>query len=664
MEALSLYNQIADQFSNTPDWLQYRLALALELAGRLDEAVRQFEFAANHCEDSRYFAPCRIGEARVWLRLGKPAKAATILAELVLISGKSDVVSPQATGYLTHLLGIALARCSSPKHDSMLDPDALAHPVIVLDVSTELLWPEKLRTNQDRAAESTANTRSMQEFQHVGPGPLQFVVSYRALATPAYSIWSNVAERTGIKINWSERAEEIARSEVLNVEVRHLSLRPFLTALANRNGLFWRCQDEQLTLRSKAELPAEAKSKSELAHARDLLHESTLSYPDHYLCEVSLLEAAIADTYLGDRLEATAVFERFSKRYPSSPNRDVAYFNLAKLELQQAEPAIAIDNFYRVADVEPSSPLAAPSYVLAGAALLEAGKIEKAIFPLSRAAALADDNTCASYAAAKLALAYLLADKPSAANHVLRTYRDFIVASPARRYAAFLDSLALYRAAPAPSRRPYHRSRLLSALVGLESDCDTFGTPERVLMVEAYEQLGLLEKAARLAKATLECKPADTYCARLILPIVRYYRLLGNLDDATRLLKDMSGTLEPAVRDRVLLQLAQLALHTGRWQQSIALCLQVVASSDPSVRTSALKLLGRTFEQVGEYRLAALCYAGRLRELHKMLDMQRNIPTFTNTRLQRATSNAPASISALIWPKSTSSETVSSTVKK
>jgi tetratricopeptide (TPR) repeat protein len=315
------------------------------------------------------------------------------------------------------------------------------------------------------------------------------------------------------------------------------------------------------------------------------------------------------------------VVERFSDRYPGSINRDVAYFNLAKVALKAGDTAVAVDGFYRVVDVEPSSPLAAPAYVLAGATLLESGEVAKCIFPLRRAAALAADDRYIAYAAAKLAVAYLLDGKPRAANLVLRNHRNSIVNSPARTYAAFLDSFALLQATPAPMRRPYHNYRLLSALLALDTGFSALGTPERVLMAEAYERLGLSERAAKVASAALEGKPAHAYLPRLILPMLHHYRNIADLESATNLLAQVGESLDAQVYDLAVLELAEIAATKRQWQRSIALCLQLLRKPHARARTKALKLLGRAFEQLGEYRLAALCYAGRVDDLQRLLQL-------------------------------------------
>jgi len=618
-EALLIYEQLRSNFNRPPEWLQFRVALALELDGRLDDAVKLLQYTAHNCRQLHYYGACRIAEARVWLKLNQPHRAIKILSEIVLNLAQNKLVPPMMRADALHLLGVAVARTLQPKYDDMLKPDSVANPQIVLNLTRDLEWAKPAQESEESSPPSDSSPGDTLEVRKMGPGPLQFAVSSRFSNKTVSHVLQQLGRAADLQLKLSPKAQQRCDHQVVTVHVRDMPLTHFLFALSQFAEFVLLTDGNIISLAAASDLAPAKVRQLRLKQTRDFLRDVTLSSPGHYLSHVSYIEAANLELELGRLKQAVNSLEQFERLYKVRDNRDVTYFNLAKALLASGEIEEATEYFYRVIDDNPASELAIPAYVLAGAALLEQGKLDRAPFPLRRALALSTHPRYTAYAAAKLALVYLIKDNPLAAGQVLQEHREYISNSEVETYCAFLGAYATFLGTPPPLLLPKHRSRLLSSLIQLEAAQLRLGTPERVLVTEAYERLGLSEKAAAYALPAVKKHLPAVYLARLVPPLVRHYRQVGDLPAAWSMLQETSAQLEGPVRTRLLLELARIAYEAQRWNDSIAICLDLMTSTDAKTAKEALLLLGKTFEQLGNYRLAALCYAGRVNELRKLI---------------------------------------------
>ena len=82
--AIAAYQPLSEGVGPLGDAAKYRLALCNEGQGRYDQAISIYREVASRNASARIVAAASLGQARVWVRMRKPAEAKRLLCDLVL----------------------------------------------------------------------------------------------------------------------------------------------------------------------------------------------------------------------------------------------------------------------------------------------------------------------------------------------------------------------------------------------------------------------------------------------------------------------------------------------------------------------------------------------------------------------------------------------------
>ncbi|MDA1012926.1 MAG: tetratricopeptide repeat protein [Planctomycetota bacterium] len=233
---------------------------------------------------------------------------------------------------------------------------------------------------------------------------------------------------------------------------------------------------------------------------------------------------------------------------PSLGTTAVAKFNLGVAYKWLGESELAIKAFEDVGDSAPAHRLAAHAFLLVGRELLNAGKFNEAVNPLSRAATSRGNDSVSVAASVYAGIAYLMMSSPQLGNpqdfrmlttvlresrdafsfgvsdqlHTLETERqavdeaykqaedDEVKQQKAERFAAiekemdgltqqlkylnaaaFINSYARFLTMQSTAERRREGEHVLNGILALGDDLDWMGTAGILLIGKAYRHLGL-----------------------------------------------------------------------------------------------------------------------------------------------------------------------------
>jgi tetratricopeptide (TPR) repeat protein len=605
-EALAIYQPSGEtEPLLLPPALRYRLALCLEGLGRPEAALSAYRSVAGQQEDSVLAAAAQLGQARVYLRLKRSSEGRDLLWDLLLKSASPTLRDEPMVADVRYLLALAASADASAQRKQNQDMvsfkvedwtierflDCVALPK---DVKQAPSAEERLQVSRfGRRSEDTLITACIRE-------------------TGVVELLDHLAQQSGLRAQWTERARQhlLGRTTVINIE--RFPLVDLLYGLGERFGLLWEFQNEIVQFSSEEESsPAElARYRATIAKRR--LRDAVLANPTHPLASAAYLELGNTECAHGNWHEAIAWYERIVREFPQSPVGLEAHYNLGLAQAKLGDLDAARNAYYWVADQAPGHPLAAAAYLHIGRLYLENDEPAQALRPLRRAVAGSTATSGNMVAVLTLAAAYLLTNNPRAAHASLLEARTQITQEPYRPWAAFLDSLARYRAIGDRRLAEREGSEVLAALLLLRDDVDLEPLGS-LLMGEAYSQLGMTDQMVAVYEKALP-GVRGPLAAQMAYALAEYGVAQDNRERARQLYETVITAQNSKWTPRAQQRLAEMALQDKQLAKCLDLCRELLLNQDKVTRSSALQLMGRAFEQRGDHRQAARCFAGQTPE--------------------------------------------------
>jgi tetratricopeptide (TPR) repeat protein len=334
-----------------------------------------------------------------------------------------------------------------------------------------------------------------------------------------------------------------------------------------------------------------------------------VTYPDHPLIAAAYLEMGNLEAAAGKWPEAVNWYERLLRDLPRSAAATEAYYNLGLARQQLGEGEAARNSFYWVVDRAPGHRLTPLAYLHVGRLHLEEGDAQGAVRPLRRAVTPMPGWGTRAAAALLLAAASLLSDNPRAAHATLVEFREEFGQEPYRGVAAFLDALACYRAVPDPGRAARQAQDLLTALLALKED-PVLGPVGRLLAGQAYRDLGMGDRMAALFE-----KAAAQVRGPLLLAmnadLAEYLYASGQRPAARQRFEALAAATGPHAL-RAEMRLAELDVLDRQPDECLKRCRKLLRENRAADVPALLRLMGKAYDQKGEYGRAARCYAGQV----------------------------------------------------
>jgi TolA-binding protein len=592
------------------DAFQYRLGLCLEGMGHWDEALTTYRKLASHARSSRSTAIATLGQARVWLRMRRPAECKSLLCDILRRSAMPALRGQQFLGDACYLLALA-----APLELLSNDPPG--------PLNDEPAWPVTSHWSLDRAldwdgpgrpveAEPTSE-KEVIEVQRGGDGLVRIFVTQMTLT----SVLDRLAEQARLRIEWSALARRQVEDRSLIVALDGTSLPEALRLLVEPLGLVWNLEDGKLSFTSEEETASKVLKSRRLDNARRVLRNALHNYPRHALTPEAYLELGNVEAATGHLDEAIGWYGRVTREWPRSPLLVEAHYNLGLILYRQGDRAAARQAFYRVVDRAPAHELAPLAYWRVGRIYLEEGEPEQALSPLRRAGSLpsgvwGQGGAWSAQAAAALtsASAYLLTDNPRAANAVLRENREVVNHDRYRNAAAFLDTLARFRTATDQRRRQREAVDLLAALMAVHDD-PLLGPEGLALMGQAYRELGMYQEMTRFYQKALK-RLRGPLAIKLTLELADELWAADKQDAATPFYQKLLTEGSSNETRRARLRLAEMALAEKKPQDCLKFCRELIQEKSGVDVPAVLRLMAQAYEQSGEHDKAIRCLSGKL----------------------------------------------------
>ncbi len=619
--ALAIYEPlVANAAASMRDTLLYRIGLCQEGLGRWDQAIDTYRTLASRTGQASLSAAAQLGQARTWVRMKRPSEAKTLLYDLMLRSAQPGIrdqtigdaarTGQPAQPFLAdvgYLLALALTlEALHPVKPGPLNDSLASHTST--DWAVERLM-DSVAPPQEREPVSLQPTEDVIVVQRLRPGAEDLMVRATVRQAPLVSLINQLAEKSGLRTEWSAAAEQLAAGRSSKVQIDGLPLPDVLRALTDPQGLVWRIEGDTIRLTAEHESERQALSEYRLTIARRALRDAILAHPGHPITPSAWLELGNLEIQAGRIPDGIGWYERLIRELPRSSVVIEASYNLGMTHHRQAEFQAARVAFYNVVDRAPGHELAPLAYLRVGQTCLEEMNLKDAPRPLHRAVASGTGSSALPAAVVHLSAAYLLAGNPRAASAILLEQRSAVLREPYRSTAAFLDSFARFRATTDKKELQREASVLLGAVLGMEQN-RVLRPVGRLLLGQAYHELGLDDQMARVFERALP-ESRGRIAAEMSFALANAWYAERH-EDALRLLQGLAKGGEPDWSGRARLRLAEIALDEKQPEECLKWCRTLLLDKSQVDPAKVFRLMGRAYEQTGDHVRAAKFFRGEL----------------------------------------------------
>lgn len=594
------------ELEGRPD-VHFRMGLSSEHLGDFDRALVEYRLAASAARDDARRVAALMGQARVWVGLGKRQEARSLLSSLWLTSGEWDHSAAAARECVYALADTCVRDCVRDSEPEWSDGGLLLPAWQAGDVTTWL-------TLMNPAAESN-------EMPPIPPGvqiaqkslsePEGVFVRLNLTRLPLETAIESLCGQAGFSVTWTPAARQSTLGRTVQPTVRIANLGVCLDLMTAGTGLSWTSVDGAIQFVGRAEVSPEVLAERErraaarvVTHAI-LQHADTRHSPRGYLALGNL-------TMLDDRpAEAASYYQQLLRQFPRADVKIEAWFNLAKAQLAAGQTGQALDAFYHVVDGGSGHPVEATAYLYIGRLILESGDARRAASAYMRSSVLARNRHVRSLSVLGLSAAFLLSENPAGADLVLMEHRQDLVSAPYCNAAAYLGAAARHDAAQQDGLRAREAQNLLASLGQIEP-ASFFGSYGWHLLSGSFEVLGLDERAAELRGAALKLTPPPAFHGAMTLSQAEWLIARARSQEAMQLLTQLAeeGSSDWASRARI--RMLEFDVANGEPQTAVLRCRERLASCDSDAdKRELLRLMGAAYQRAGDHTSAALCYSGR-----------------------------------------------------
>lgn len=611
-QALALYQQLRPQVAPSLEAkLTYRLGLCFEGMGKWDEALSSYRAMAEKLTSGALAAAAQLGQARVNIQIGRHAEARKLLYDLLRtpLSPGPGGPEPLFLADARFYLGLAwLAEVGPRETPSPLNEAVLPAGPIDWHLEQALDW----ETSKMPTPQLGPPMAELWAIHKVGDHPQEHLVRAALPPTTVASLVERLAQHCGWPTQWTTLARQQSDQRQVPLIVDNRAVQDLLTALLDPVDVVWQVDKGILQLLAAKEADRELLQQYRFQAGWRTLREAMLANPGHHLAFLARQELGNLEASLGKTAEAAQWYLQVIKTGPRSPLLHQANYNLGLLLARNGDTAAARAAFYRVVDLGPGSELTALAYLRIGRTFLEEGQPELAQLPLRRSLGLSQGSSTQPATVVTLAAAQLLAGQPQAARSTLTAARKPVGHPPYRQTAALIDALARFRLIENQRQSQREAKDLFAALAVLTKEA-VLGTPGKLLIAQAYKELGLDKSMLIVLEKTLPATQGPlseelTYLvAEALLPTQR--RL-----EAVKLLDALATHPGSKWAPPAQFHLAEIALQEDKPLECLTWCRALWRVPGSVNRAGILRLMGRTYERLGQTRQATLCFAGQAPE--------------------------------------------------
>jgi tetratricopeptide (TPR) repeat protein len=571
--------------------LRYREALCYEGLRKWKKAAEVYAKAATDTTVAGW-ARAMLGQSRCALALDDMEKARTAATRVLLRSGHYECRNTAIYAEALHLLArISVLDRGPVAAVDALDATALAWPSLRVPACDYFeLLPVELPAVSP-VPEPNRQTIEIHSATEARDTAISALFSDRAALTAI----TEISAAAGWQIQAPEEVAALLVSPVGAVDVQRIPVLELLQAICERDGVACQFRDGKIVLTRKqpatAELVAE-RLRRVLAVAKE--------HPAEAATRVTL---ANVQFQLGQFVFASTNYKAVLERNENNEALVAAAYNLGLHDLLQSDYSTARARFFDAIDRAPGTKWADLGWAWIARTHLDSND-PSAARRAYRRALQTESPEVASAVKLSLCLCDLLADDGDKVREVLHETR-FSSRGSHIAIVEWFEALHRYRVGPTASRK----EALLHAMRDAENGA-RFGLAGVYFAGSVYREIGMPQEACNLYEAVSD-SARGPLAVRMVFDVAEhYYKINQHKLARARFLAIAaldSGTLATFAEFR----LATMDVREKRHADAIRRCAAIL--NRPGVeRTEVLALMGRAYEGLGQYRLAADCFAGRL----------------------------------------------------
>jgi len=600
---------------------RFLLGLAAELHGDYSHAQQEYQRAAAAGGDSAVRRHAALAVARVLYRLEHyDLVCETLYREVVRLG--SDAIDA-ADAEALHLLALTLAARlpQTAREPDLLDDKALFRAEPELDPWQALQALHALRSEPASAPAAAAPV--LQLAQRLGPEPQQIYAVARLQGMPAAQTLQSLAALAGWELEVSAQAGRRLAARTIDLDCSGYDVAFLLDALTEPFGLAWDWREARLLIRDTTEATTPAATQQRRTEqAQRALRLAAALAADHPWTSVGYVHLGCLEAEAGRPAEALRMFQQAEGLAPRGRRLAEIAANLGKLAMQLGDRPGALRAFYRCVDAVDVHRLKGVCYLYIGRLLLEDGRPHEALQPLIRAGALARDQRLSSTAALLLASALLLDDNPQGANTVLMKQAGAMpIDSPSRDAAALLATMARRRSAVDEDRRRRESESLIEAAARMRPEL-LFGGHWWHLTAAALAEVGLVGEAELVRQECFRRTDRFPLRDRMLADSLQERLIREPAADLSQAASSLFDSVAGPEASASRLAIAQAEYRRGHDSAAIAHLRELALDRDVAadLRSAALRLLGRIYQQRQDHAAAIACFAGTLPDALPTID--------------------------------------------
>ncbi len=618
VQALQAYQSLRRKSDGVPGIaILFRLALCAEAAGRHAAAIEAYRKISGTQPDPAWAGVARYGEARCLSAMKRHEGLQTDLLRRAVLDETEFL--PTVRGEVLHLIGrdlwreqTTMANTDLLDDQTLIVPEWSADPIRILDELPMLIHETPLKMGP----------KEFQVLNLKDGDPEETVLRLYCGMTRVETLLKNVLSGCQMKYELSEMAKETLQGRTQKIQVTEQSLALLLDGITISSGVAWQMKDGVIRVLHPEEMSAADMRQSRLNAAERILRIAVMDVPGSPQAGHSRLALS---TLLFEQKRAADALQYLQVQIESSPRSVVeteAAFNLGKCLMILNQRDEAVQAFLRSIDASGGlTDVRIASYIFHSRMLLEDNHGKMAIQSMMRGLSLSEGSELKPFAALHLASMYLVLGNPQGANSVLMDRREELVDGPGQKGAAFLSSLARFRAAVLADRREREGAAVVSALTEFDP-AGYCGGHWAVLVAGACEELGLTQESTDAYVLALRKLPASDLRNKTILRLAARYQAENQLEEARLLLATLTSAEATQMSLQARLDSAEVALKQNRPDEAISVCRLLIDSTDePQAERAALRIMGQAFERQQNHQAAIYCFAGMLPEQDSAEDL-------------------------------------------
>ena len=614
--ALHYYQSLGSvDHTRLPAELRYRVGLCQEGLGLWDEALENLNGVSAATDNPVLKAAADFGQARLFLRLNSPGKAASILRSIELRRRTDCVLPGNMSQEIAFLIPIALAHEATSRESLTTSgkPDQIGD-LFIWSLESALAWGNQPQQNEesvgDAVAPANANSFHLNRSKEKTTKPQSIEgmeINACSKEQPLRLIVESLARECGWNVDWTNLANDKSLDQISNYVTENRPVSLMLTVLCSELQSTWSLNDNRLTICREIENGIQSRQMIGRTLQNLMVWNPNHRFTNH--CRFSLAQFAEID---GDLPKAALLYSSMVGR-GSSPLAIRAAYTAGTIYFRIGDLSRASFQLDFVVNAAPGHELHTESLILLGRVLLELGETQEAVFQFRRATEARKHPQDQARAAAFLGMALLIQEKYHEAAEAILAHRFQFDEPGIRSAGSLVTALARWKSLSG-EKQESEAAFLYRALVAVKTESEPFGKmfgqTGQLLIGRAYSELGLDDQMAELYLRMQSTGVTETVDLELTYSLANYESLKGHTDTARAMWSTITNRESNRWTNRARMRLAEMALNESQPSECLKHCESIQVGEGIN-RLEVKKLMGKAFEQLGDDVRAARCYAGQ-----------------------------------------------------